>query len=378
VDTFTISRTSANTAECDPIVLRETDQVRLVFKPVLLDNPKNVAACVDGVLVYQRKRKGADWEDHNEVKLSQLRADEWVKLRLSAEEVHSLVREVAALYRHHKKHGLPKNKVHLIKVDVEQDESDDLSRLDFGRIIALSRKAGVDVITQFLEWLASLKDSGVILARLQKLDAESLERIGVLARLGILKKVHAEWMLKLQEGDEAYWQASLEEHAFVLSQVVTGPTLVIKGKAYVGGKGVENTGGHLADYLAKNAATHNALLVELKTPNTPLLDKTEYRNGVFAPSRELSGSITQLLTYRDSLQKDYRELAAGSQATFLAFRPRGVVIVGNTQELDNEARLRSFELLRAELKDITVVTFDELVAKLGQLIDALQGEELGN
>lgn len=374
MDTFSISRTSANTAECEPITLRQTPERRLVFKPILLDNPNDQDACVDGTFVFQRKRKKDEWEDHNEVKLSQLRADEWVRLKLSADEVHRFLRETAALYRHHKRHGLPSKKVHLIKVDLEPQDADELSRLDFERILTLSRKTGVDVLSQFLDWLASAGNASRTVERLQRLDSSTLERLSVLTRLSELRAVLVEWEDRLDEADEEYWQQSLEEHAFVLGQVVAGPLLVIKGKAYVGGKGIDNSGAHLADYLAKNPMTENAVVVELKTPMSPLLESRPYRGGVFAPSRDLSGAVAQVLTYRDSLMRESSDLQSKSGVVFHAFRPRGLIVAGNTATLSDDAQVRCFELFRAELKDVSVVTYDEIVAKLRQLVDALEGD----
>src|SRR5580658_3502578 len=53
--TFEIRSTSRSSAGCNPIVLREGDQVRLVFLPTLVENPGNPKASVDGQFVYQRK-----------------------------------------------------------------------------------------------------------------------------------------------------------------------------------------------------------------------------------------------------------------------------------------------------------------------------------
>lgn len=84
----------------------------------------------------------------------------------------------------------------------------------------------------------------------------------------------------------------------------------MKGKAYVGGKSVLNTGGNIVDFLVKNYLTNNAALVEIKTPGTRLLGRL-YRSGVYNPSDELSGSLMQVLNYRSSLQRDFYPLERG-------------------------------------------------------------------
>ena len=79
------------------------------------------------------------------------------------------------------------------------------------------------------------------------------------------------------------------------------PAAIVRGRAYVGGKGISDTGGSLADFLYRNKLTSNTLVVEIKTPRTELLEAAEYRNGVFAPSRELAGATAQVMHYRSTL-----------------------------------------------------------------------------
>jgi hypothetical protein len=75
----------------------ETSTTRLVFKPMLVDNPHDVAAPVKGVFVHQRKSKDEQWEDHNSLPLSKLRAGEWVKVDIGAGEIAKLVSHIAAI-----------------------------------------------------------------------------------------------------------------------------------------------------------------------------------------------------------------------------------------------------------------------------------------
>jgi hypothetical protein len=56
--------TSAHTADTDPVLLRQNEGFRLIFRPMLLDNPKDTAASVRGEFVFQRKGATQSWEDH--------------------------------------------------------------------------------------------------------------------------------------------------------------------------------------------------------------------------------------------------------------------------------------------------------------------------
>lgn len=374
MDTYSIWPTSATTAECDPVVLRQTEQRRLVFRPLLVDNPSDAGSSVRGTFVYQRKRKADAWEDHNELPLTKLRAEEWVRLELSAAEVHALVSHLAALYRFHRKAGIPRRRVTLLKIELDREEADSLRELDFRRLFRLGRTAGFDLIGQFVSWLSDVENAPLALEHLSEIRKPALERVGSLVQLTALGKTVREWEARLEVRDEEYWQESFKQNAFIVSQMVAYPLIVVAGKAYVGGKGIDNRGGHVADYLARNPLTGNAAIIEIKTPVAPLLG-SEYRHGIYPLSGELSGAVSQVLSYRQSLVTKYESLRDETLTELEVFRPQGIVIGGNaTRELDSREKRRSFELLRCELKDVTILAFDELVANARILLDALTQE----
>jgi hypothetical protein len=175
----------------------------------------------------------------------------------------------------------------------------------------------------------------------------------------------------LNNGDEGFWQDLLETNSWVISQVYAQPLVIIRGQAYVGGKGIDNRGGNVVDYLYKNALTSNALLIEIKTPLTKLLAPAAYRNRVFACSVDLSGATQQLLGARATLIQDYDVLTRRDPGRFEVFSPRALLIAGWLPPADDGERRRSFELFRSSLRDVDVVTFDELIAKARALYDLL-------
>lgn len=54
-----------------------------------------------------------------------------------------------------------------------------------------------------------------------------------------------------------------------------------------GGKELTNAGGKLVDFLL--AGGNDSIFVEIKKPDTPLLQGSPYRGGVYGPSAELAG-----------------------------------------------------------------------------------------
>ncbi|WP_300458631.1 DUF4263 domain-containing protein [Desulfobacula sp.] len=177
--------------------------------------------------------------------------------------------------------------------------------------------------------------------------------------INVIKKWHA----NKENSNEEFWQVVFNENPYVLSQLFSVPVIFIKDKAYVGGMNVDRQNAKFVDYLYTNESSNDAILVEIKTPMTKLVG-TRYRRGVHKPSNDLSGSIVQVLDYRRELSKNIKEITNGTDHKIDVFNPRCVVIVGNaSRELDTEKKRKSFELFRTSLKDVEVVTFDEIFKK---------------
>ena len=82
------------------------------------------------------------------------------------------------------------------------------------------------------------------------------------------------------------------------------------------------------------------------------------------PSNDLSGSVIQVLDYRRELSKNIQTITHGTTHEIDLFNPKCAVIVGNaSEELDTDKKRKSFELFQTNLKDVEIVTFDELFKK---------------
>ena len=93
------------------------------------------------------------------------------------------------------------------------------------------------------------------------------------------------------------------------------------------------------------------------------MQNSSYRADVFSVSNDLNGGITQLLTQKDKLYKDYATLRMNTKISFEALNIRGVLLVGNYSEIPGKAK-SCFELFRNELRSIEIICFDELLAKI--------------
>lgn len=172
---------------------------------------------------------------------------------------------------------------------------------------------------------------------------------------------------------EGVWQTLLELNPFILSMLFGQPIVLLQAGASVGGQTLSGSGTKIADFLTKNALSHNAALVELKRPKTSLLAKTEYRGGVFGPSKELMGAVTQVLDQRVKLTTNIAQTLYNSKINNLDVSAIECVVVAGMMPSE-EATIRSFELVRNSFKDVRIITFDEMLERLQILRELLAGE----
>lgn len=191
---------------------------------------------------------------------------------------------------------------------------------------------------------------------------------------------------KFNGSEEALWQAFFEKNRWIfgyglfylsasgftdekLEQVVAGSTMATDGKR---ADGVLRTRGRVGAIC----------LVEIKRHRTPLLKKEPYRAGVWQPSSELTGAVSQTLLTVDGMERQFQRLLVmtdkngnptGEEAVIA--RPRSVVVCGSLSEFATEHgishdRFRSFELYRRHLVSPDVVTFDELHERAKLIVES--------
>lgn len=191
---------------------------------------------------------------------------------------------------------------------------------------------------------------------------------------------------KFRGSEEALWQAFFEKNRWIfgyglfylsasgftdekLEQVVAGSSVATDGKR--------------ADGLLRTRGRVGAVcLVEIKRHRTPLLKKEAYRAGVWQPSTELAGAVSQTLLTVDGMERQFQRLLVmtdkqgnptGEEAVIA--RPRSVVVCGSLSEFVtdngiNHDRFRSFELYRRHLVSPDVVTFDELYERARLIVES--------
>jgi len=210
------------------------------------------------------------------------------------------------------------------------------------------------------------EDSHSLVRLKNEIELVTLEEL-ILAFSGMMDK-------KLAEDK---WQDLFQENPFILNLLFGYPIIKIQDQASVGGRKLSGKGEKITDFLSKNVKSNNTAIVEIKKPQAKLLNATEYREGVFSPSSELSGSLNQTLDQRYKLQKEIATIKENTRNYDIeTYSVHCVLVIGKTPEGQSEQK--SFEIFRKNSKDVDVITFDEVLEKLKQLHDFLSNENQEN
>ena len=169
---------------------------------------------------------------------------------------------------------------------------------------------------------------------------------------------------------ESAWQKFLEANDFALSSAFGYPVVQVHAQPSVGGRGFTGTGDNVADFLVKNSLTHNAAIVEIKKPSTKLLNERQYRSGVYSSSSDLSGAINQALIQKYHFEQEIAQFKENTGERDIRTYSVFCFLLIGTMPTDSE-QIKSFEIFRGNSKDVVVMTFDELLAKIKQIREFL-------
>lgn len=344
-----VKKTSSKTADIiNPILIDESSTTRRLLIATIVDNEKDPDACISATIVHKRKGKNDQWEDIEAINLQKLKAGEGVRLHFGCTQLKKLHEAIEKAYACGHKGVLPtgqyifgKEDEFIIPVGKEGKYIQSL----------LERNYGENIWEQLVELDPDLATK-LSLARIQS------DRIAVVR----------EFATHITNDDtEKFWQQFLSQNdwifGFCLSYIFT---TMVDREVYVGGTNINGCNGELCDFMAMSEGNAKfTSLVEIKRPDTPLLSSRPTRGTTYGVSRELSDAVAQVQTYchtwgTNNTREAFNFQTRNNSVTVL---PQGIIVVGNTLELDNEDKRRSFELFRRNLHNPEIITYDELLAR---------------
>lgn len=239
-----------------------------------------------------------------------------------------------------------------------------------GRLKPADQKAAVEIVKSEVRTIA-LRDETELLEPNREIEVVTLE--------GVIEK-----MTKMMDKslDETAWQKFLSANPFILRLAFGLPIMVFGEQVSVGGVRFDNKGGKLADFIVKSGVFGNLAIIEIKTPDTVLVENTHYRGGVHAPTRHLASGVNQVIDQRYMLAREIDSRKTNSHEYDVSnYAVKCYVIAGRTitdpDKFLQEDKRKSFEFYRHRLIDVIVIHFDELLEKLKALLSFLTPKEGG-
>jgi len=123
--------------------------------------------------------------------------------------------------------------------------------------------------------------------------------------------------------------------------------------------------------------THDNYLdiMEIKKPNTTIL-RADNSRGNFYFDSELSKAVVQTENYINNVTKHQdtvrTHLKDRHGIDIRAVRPRGIILAGDSRRLTTPKEQDDFRLLSQGIKNIMIVTYDELLTRLENYISVLE------
>lgn len=354
---------SADTMEFEPIKLEKrepTEQSRKILRATAIRNKHNAKDCLKIRLIYQKKHnkgsvpEGQEFENLTRIKLSSLTGGQEVQVDLDSSQTAQLAEHIQNLYAIASE-GITYGRAE--KVIISGEDSAFLEQLESA--IKGSRER-----------------SDQVLAMVRGLDPAAFDVAAHKAR-------HDQHVTALREFadhlEAQYWREDDWEAFFARNRWIFGHGLAyqflseVQAQPHYGGAAIDGKGAQRGDHLmATEAGVRFTVLVEVKTPQAPLTQRDEYRNGAFAPGNDVVGGVAQLQVnarkwaVEGAAKEENRDLE--DQGVYTV-QPKGILIVGHTASLDSRSKRTSFELYRQNLHNPEVITFDELYERAKFIVE---------
>jgi hypothetical protein len=312
----------------------------LVFCPLLIDNSKNKEACIKGWFVFQKKGQKDNWIDVKTLDLNKLKKGEWIKLELKAEEVLKLLEYTSYCREIYKKYGIA---------------------YGLSEFIITDKNVG-----EIVENILKFPNKQLLIEVLQNLNEEDSKNLYTLLNISQLNNVICLWDQNKNNNNEIFWRQTFKDYSWLISQIFACPYLIIGDEYFYGGKKGNNKGGVYGDFLYQNKLTGNVAFIEIKTPTTKIVssqyrgDNDEDHNTVYAFSNDLTGGIVQVLNQRKVFQQKQDSL---EENKISILDSKCILIIGKVNDL-TLGQKKSFDLFRNNIKDVAIITYDELFERI--------------
>ena len=359
MDKITTKRTSRHSADVEePFVLEEKQNTRRIFKAIINDSKTDTGETVSGYIIHQRKSKSNKWEDCDSFNQATLKAGQEIKLYLGSTQIKSLFDALKQLYE------VSNDGISPGRTEFTTARADEVIKIPKDRKIFVERLLEQNYAKEIWEELIKTNPDLATRLSLAKIQED---------RINSLKEFEVSLTKELGED---YWQDFFSKNDWIFGYGLNYQFLnQITDQPRYGGENVEGKGTQKGDFLMNTIADVKfTVLVEIKKPETNLISRKsngearKYRNGAMLLSSELVGGISQIQVNADKWAFN-SQLPDKKLETVETIKPKGILIIGHTKELEDQDQIKTFENYRRSLSHPKILTFDELYERAKYIVN---------
>lgn len=252
------------------------------------------------------------------------------------------------------------------RIPLREDRSDEIDSQTAKTVkTLLRREGGQDIIVELLR-NGSVTSHDIVNIGYRKQQLETFSRL--LKEAEAIASYRSAKMLKSEQPEKA-WQHFLASNEWIFGFGLDYRFLgILQDEARLGTSDLAGRGNPSGDFLL--GAREFTVLVELKTPDTPLFKHSSNRAGSWQLSSELVSAVSQILEQKAQWQVRAQSGNLydrdGHPISQKTADPKAILVIGGEKAFvsdspkEREIKLRTFELFRRDSRNIEILTFDEL------------------
>ena len=371
----------------------ESPRVKVSFEPLIV-GPEDGMGIKGFIYIQRRASESEEWPKKIDFQRSSIPGGKFVKYELHSDELEKLYHFITGLKQfagkadediegQYYKVGCSRDK---IKEFVANNQLYKLSHPDEYKLIVSLLSGDSDYIKAITNLISKVSDDqkklyltnqminviidsdpiiiNSVLSSLDRNKEKILQNRITIQSLTDLQRMIKKYMEENRVEED--WYQLFKEYKWILPYILPGSRIYLANKANVGNVKMDGDSSE-EDFILKNEYTDNITLVEIKKPSTNLIGG-KYRDYIYAIDEQLSGAITQVLNYKLWITENHPDLKNGSK--YASLNPTCVIIAGKFDGLDNNQK-QSFDLYRQSLSGIMILTYDEVIGRINDLIDFL-------
>lgn len=334
------------------IYIAPAGTTRKVLRATIVKNTKNPQEKVKVCLFHQRKTSSGIWDDIESVNLSTLKGGEGIKLDLNSSTTYKLFEELSYIYSLAQS-GEYGSGIH----DLIVGRAEEMVRVPASRAATIRQLIEAGFSEEV--WMEIQTNNPDLADRLSKAKIQEDREVALEQFRQMLN----------EDRNEREWQIFFDTNQWIFGYGLQYIFLdSITGQPSLGGRSVFRQGEQVGDFLQRTGGDISfTVLVEIKKPNTQVVSDEENRSGSVRLSRDLIDATNQVQVnchqweISGSREDQNREILENNG--IYTIKPKGILIIGHTNQLNNLRKRISFETYRSSLHQPEIITYDELLKR---------------